>query len=226
MKILAISDIHERIVKINKLKSALKEAGFNPELVVVAGDLTYFKDIDFALKILRKIREIMDSRVIFIPGNCDPLELVGIREVGNDIVNIHARTMVIGNYVFYGVGGSGITPFNTLIEYSEEEFREILSNIKNINMREKLIIVTHQPILGYFDEVNGIHVGSQVFAEYLNALKPILWITGHVHEQTGFTRNNGTTIVHPGPLMKGYYALIELENSIVKNVKVDKLPEK
>jgi Predicted phosphoesterases, related to the Icc protein len=226
MKILAISDIHERIVKINKLKSVLKEAGFTPELVVVAGDLTYFKSIDFALKILRKIREVINSKVIFIPGNCDPLELAGIRGVSNDIVNIHARTMAIGSYVFYGVGGSGITPFNTLIEYSEEEFREILSNIKNINMSEKLIIVTHQPIRGYFDEVNGIHVGSLVFAEYLNVFKPILWITGHVHEQSGFTRSNGTTIVHPGPLMKGYYALIELENSTVKNVKVDKLPEK
>ncbi|MEM0368958.1 MAG: metallophosphoesterase, partial [Desulfurococcaceae archaeon] len=63
MNILAISDVHEKISKVNGLRLMLKEMEFIPEVVVVAGDLTYFKNVDIALKILRKIRELLGSRV-------------------------------------------------------------------------------------------------------------------------------------------------------------------
>ncbi|MEM4489729.1 MAG: metallophosphoesterase family protein [Desulfurococcaceae archaeon] len=225
MNILAISDVHEKISKVNGLRLMLKEMEFIPEVVVVAGDLTYFKNVDIALKILRKIRELLGSRVLFVPGNCDPPDLIEIKEVGGNIINIHSRIIEVGGYIFYGIGGSGITPFNTLIEYSDEEFEEMLRTVDLIHQKERLIMVTHQPISGYFDEISGINVGSRVFAKYLTKLKPLLWITGHIHEHSGVVGVDGTTIVHPGPLMKGYFALIEVINSAVKNVEIYKLKE-
>lgn len=223
MKILALSDIHERTGKLRSLGTRLRELGYKPDIVVVAGDLTYFKDTMTAVKILRNIKDILESKIVFIPGNCDPPGLIEVRNVDNDIVNIHGEILTFQNYIFYGVGGSGITPFNTHIEYTEEEFRAFFGKIAGFDLGDELIIITHQPIRGFFDEVRGVNVGSIVFLEVLNKLRPLLWITGHIHEHSGWIKHGDTTIVHPGPFMKGYYATIEITDRYVNMVSIDRV---
>jgi Icc-related predicted phosphoesterase len=223
--ILAVSDIHERVVKLLKVKEAIERRGFTPNLVIVAGDLTYFKNVDTALRIVTKIKDLFKTTVFFVPGNCDPPDLLDVKEVGSEALNLHRRVVSVGNYVFAGIGGSGITPFYTMIEYTEQEFREFIEEIavKKRQLQGELVMVTHQPVHGFFDHVNGVNVGSRVFAESIEYLKPLLWITGHIHEHSGWTRTNGTVIVHPGPLMRGYYAIITLEGSSVESVEINRV---
>lgn len=223
--ILAISDIHERVTKLLKVKEAIGRRGIIPSLVIVAGDLTYFKSVDTALKIATKIRSLFKTTVFFVPGNCDPPDLLNVKEVGGGVLNLHRRVVSVGNYVFAGIGGSGVTPFHTMIEYTEQEFREFIEEVavKKQQLRGELIMVTHQPVYGFFDYIDDINVGSRVFVESIEYLEPLLWITGHIHEHSGWTRIDDTVIVHPGPLMRGYYAIITLKDNSVESVEISKV---
>lgn len=218
--ILAISDIHERLGRVREVKIELDREKLRPDIVVIAGDITYFKDEKTASEILLKIRGLFDTRILFIPGNCDSPGLLGVENIDRDILNIHLRLHEVNGLGFYGIGGGGVSPFNTLIEYSEDEFREYISRLNNMFFKGRLILVTHQPVYGYFDDVDGENIGSRVFLEYLHLLKPLLWVTGHVHENSGWIRVNDTTIVHPGPLMKGYYAIVEIDDKNLTRVEV------
>lgn len=223
MKLLAVSDIHEKTSNISKLRAKLWKESFKPDFVIVAGDITYFKDVNVARSILAEIRRLFDVNVLFVPGNCDPPELLEVEDLGEKITNLHLRLVSIEEYSFYGIGGGGISPFNTLIEFTEEQFNEFMSVLDSSGFTNNLILVTHQPVHGFFDDIDGERIGSKTFATYLRKTKPVLWITGHVHENSGWTLSERTVIVHPGPLMRGRYAVIELEGGVVKHVKVDRL---
>ncbi|MEM1628690.1 MAG: metallophosphoesterase [Desulfurococcaceae archaeon] len=213
MRLLVLSDIHERINNVKKLLSITKTLNVN--LVLIAGDLTYFKDVEYAKRVLDKIKDLIRAKILFVPGNCDPEELINeYRDLNGDILNIHRSIYEYSGYVFYGIGGSGITPFNTIIEFDEEFFKNSLNAVSNID-QDKLIILTHQPIRGFFDEVKDEHTGSKAFMEFLVEKQPLLWITGHIHEYSGFTKYGKTTIVHPGPFMRGYYGIVEIHGNKV-----------
>lgn len=209
MKILALSDIHENTRLLKSLRKKLEEQGFKPEVTVIAGDITKFKGVETARKVLLQVKEYANTLILFVPGNCDSPELLRVEALADDIFNIHSRAYELGEYVFYGIGGGGMSPFYTPIEFSEEDFERFISKALQY-AGKKLILITHQPILGFFDEVNGARIGSQVFAEYLNKVKPLIWITGHVHENRGWTKTGSTYIVHPGPFMRGYFAILEV----------------
>lgn len=218
-----ISDVHERVEKVKRLRTRLQEKSLNPDLVIIAGDITYFKGIEVARDILDKIRELFGVKVFFVPGNCDPPELLRIEQFNVDVVNLHARLVGVSGYVFYGIGGGGVSPYNTLIEFTEEEFREFVYALEGKEL-PGLVLVTHQPIYGFFDEVGrGEKIGSKVFAESLYKIQPLLWITGHVHENSGWVTVGKTTVLHPGPLLRGYYGLVELEGGYVKSINVTNL---
>jgi len=227
MIVLAISDIHERAKNISKLVSEIASLDLKVDFVIVAGDLTYFKSINTARKILLEIKNTLNTgHVFFVPGNCDDPALLSMKEVNSGVINLHRNPIEFGIYTLYGVGGGGISPFNTLIEFSEEEFREHINYFKYTRSdMTNTIIVTHQPIYGFFDEVNGLNAGSITFREFLEIYQPLLWITGHIHENSGYSVHGRTTIVHPGPFMRGYYALIRLDDMRprVLEVKIFKL---
>jgi len=195
------------------------------DVVIIAGDLTYFKSVTTAIKILKELKEKLTVEYIFfVPGNCDDPRMLSLKEISRGVINIHKNPVELKDYVFYGIGGGGLSPFNTLIEFSESDFREIINYIENMNINTtNLIMTTHQPIHGFFDDVNGLNIGSQVFKEFLEKRAPLLWITGHVHENHGWSISGRTVIVHPGPLMHGYYALIRLSSGRVLDVSIRRL---
>lgn len=223
MRLLAVSDIHESTSHVPRLARVLESAGSRVDVVIVAGDVTRFKGVEVARSVLVSLRDSAGAPVLFVPGNCDSPQLLKVEKLADNIVNIHARAYRLGDLTFYGVGGGGLSPFYTPIEFTEEEFENFISNALNYSS-ERLVVVTHEPILGYFDDVNGVRIGSQVFASYLDRISPLLWITGHVHEKSGWTKVGRTTVVHPGPFMRGFYAIIDIVNSGV-TVEVKRLPK-
>lgn len=212
MRILALSDIHERTRPLYFLR---KKVGDSPDIVIAAGDLTHFKPVGYALHVLRALSEALGADVLFVPGNCDPPELLKSEPQGIRARNIHGKAVELGGLYFYGIGGSGITPFGTLIEFDESSLRDLVKGAEGYPP-EKLVMVTHQPILGYFDYVRGERVGSAAYREFLERRGPLLWITGHIHEHSGVVKHGRTTIVHPGPFNRGFYALIEIEGGDVR----------
>ncbi len=215
MKILAITDIHSRIGYVRKLTNILDEV----DVAVIAGDVTYFESTDYALEIISLIsgRKI----TVFVPGNCDDPSLIEVKKE-NNAVNIHGDYYILDEVVFVGIGGSNITPFNTPIEYSEEELWKLVSNVFQKLSKEKFkglkILVSHPPPYNtkldktYF----GQHVGSISIRKVIELFKPNLCICGHIHEARGVDKLGETIILNPGPLMRKYYALIEINNTNIE----------
>ncbi len=211
MKLLLLTDIHGRLSRVREL--AKEVAGEAFDAVIVAGDITYFESLEKALKILRTIKSSLNTPVYFIAGNCDPVELLYVNS-GKGLINIHTRIESIGEYSIYGIGGSNITPFNTNIEWSEDEIRELLRKAEGIE-RRRLIMVTHAPPHGILDRVDGLNVGSTSLREFLDNHGALLWVTGHIHESRGVVEYKDTVIVNPGPLMWKYYAVAEIRDGRV-----------
>jgi Icc-related predicted phosphoesterase len=211
MRLLVVSDVHDKVSNFQKIASFLKN---EIDATIVAGDLTYFKPFEHGVKVLRTMRDFTGRPVYFVAGNCDSPRLL-TWDGEKDIINLHRRFIRLGSNYVYGIGGGNISPFNTLIEWSEDELKSMLPT-GNSQVCEKLVMVTHTPIYQFFDEAHGSNIGSISFYNFLRECAPLAWITGHVHEHSGVLKYGGTTIIHPGPLMKGYYAIVDLgDNEVV-----------
>lgn len=212
LRIIALTDLHGRQSYLNYLMRDIQ--GLNYDLVVIAGDLTYFSDYSEALGLLKTISNCLNTTVLFVPGNCDDSRLLDLDSVGNSIFNIHARFYKYSNIYFYGIGGSNKTPFNTWIEWSEDEIKLFIKKAENIEWN-KLILVTHTPVYSVMDYINRDNTGSRALYEFLLKHGALVWITGHLHEYSGFVKIDRTIVLNPGPFTKGYYALIDIERESV-----------
>ncbi|RLF20634.1 MAG: hypothetical protein DRN15_07030 [Thermoprotei archaeon] len=218
--LLIISDIHGSLGAISRLRKALLQTKVRPECIIVAGDLTHFGDYDQAKEIIKLLRELGSSDIVYVPGNCDPPSLLNREIQGAHL--IHLRPYMSNDLIFIGIGGGGISPFNTYIEFTEEEFEYLTNKLLHLvkKRRDHVVLVTHQPpYMTSLDIVySGEHIGSKSIRRLIQALRPLLHVCGHVHEARGIERLNSTHSINPGPLRKGYYAIarVSLDKQIVE----------
>jgi len=206
MKILVISDLH-------KNKSAAEQCSSiatneNTDLIVVVGDISH-NDFDEAISLLKLIAQ--NKEVFFVPGNMDSRKLLNWTE--DKIRNIHCKVMRIDdNLSFLGIGGSTRTPFNTSLEFDEEEVMSMLTETSKMLDVKRFILVSHcPPKNSIVDEINhGIHGGSVSIRKFVEKNSPLVNICGHIHEAKGIDKIGDTLIVNPGAVKDGHYAIIEL----------------
>ena len=76
-----------------------------------------------------------------------------------------------------------------------------------------LVLVSHQPAKDTVtDRITiGLHVGSTAVRGFIERRKPVLCISGHIHEAQGTDRIGTTTLVNPGPFAEGRYLWAELD---------------
>jgi len=214
MRILVLTDIHNKWSALKKLLRKIRNEEI--DLVIVAGDLSFCGDLNEALNVLKVLSE--EKHVLFVPGNCDSPSLLRLDRYGN-AENIHGTVVNYGEFIFAGIGGSNPTPFNTPIEFLEEEIKEILSNIKvKLGKRSLDILVSHPPPYNTKLDIisTGGHVGSLEVREFIENVKPKLCICGHIHESPGIDSIGKTLVLNPGPLAYGNYSIVELEKQDIK----------
>ncbi|NPA69911.1 MAG: metallophosphoesterase [Crenarchaeota archaeon] len=208
MRILVVSDIHDKFENVKKLKNVQRD------LTIVLGDFVEFGKPDIST--VRKILEELGSQgeTLYVPGNCDPREATQDLSISNTF-NIHARYRIIGDYVIVGYGGSNPTPFNTPLEFPEETIeRELESAVKEaLGTGKKLIFACHAPPKDTAIDkiVSGAHVGSKAIRDLIEKYKPVLGLHGHIHEAIGMERLGETMVLNPGPLAWGRYVIVEIE---------------
>ncbi len=203
--LLAVSDIHGKIRHIPKLVQVKRD------ITLVAGDLTHFGSVDEAYSILKELRS-QGPPVVFVPGNCDPRELLELSWDEEGIFNAHCRCVEIAGVKVFGIGGSNITPFSTLIEFGEERIAEMLERGVECVGNGSGILLTHVPPYGTkLDRAMGtLHVGSKALHNFIKSRKPIVCVCGHIHESRGVDNIDSVVAVNPGPLARGYYAIVEV----------------
>lgn len=118
MKMIVFGDIHE-----DKENAAKIDGIGDADYVIITGDFTNYAGAD-------KAREIIEFTSRYNPhiyaqaGNLDQKEVNDyLDELG---INLHANGFDLKGVGIFGVGGSNQTPFNTPIEYTEEEIEEYI----------------------------------------------------------------------------------------------------
>ncbi|MCQ2079378.1 MAG: metallophosphoesterase family protein [archaeon] len=206
MKFLVLTDLHQETANIPWINELVKTE--SPDAVLCLGDITNFGTGAQAADILSQI----DCKVYALPGNCDPRELpASISEVA---VDMHGKSAQIGEYHVAGLGGSNITIFDTPFELQEEEIDSLLRPIS----KEGMILMTHAPSYGILDHIpNGTSVGSPAIRKIVEDFKPVLALSGHIHEDFGTQKIDDTVFVNPGPAKDKRAAIIDM---VGKNIKV------
>lgn len=220
--IFVISDLHGHWTAVKKFAKVIQDE--NPDILLICGDLTHFGNTEEAKNILKHI--CMVENVYFVPGNCDPYELLTIEKVEHAI-NIHLRAINISNITIVGLGGSPYSPFNTSIEWDDnqmcQQFNKIIEN--NKIKGNLLILCTHTPPFNTNIDLtfSNIHIGSRAVRDAIEIHKPILGLHGHVHESAGFDYIDKTFILNPGPGARGNYSIVEIESRTVASYKMKNL---
>jgi Icc-related predicted phosphoesterase len=206
MKIVMLTDLHGRIDRVPGLAEVFKSS----DLVILAGDITHFGNSVQLKNILSVIRQYQPN-ILAVSGNCDPAEIE--KELIQEGINLHARSIIRDNLRFAGLSGSLPCPGKTPNEYTEIEFTAFIEEI-NVTRESSLplLLVSHQPPFNCKnDKVGmGIHVGSHAIRTFIETGNPILCLCGHIHEGIGIDTIGKTMIVNPGPFRTGHYAIINI----------------
>ncbi len=218
MRFVAVTDIHGNAKMSRKLAGLI--AGERPDILLIAGDITHFSRAETARKVLGPLLET-DVPILAVHGNCDGRDVPELlEELG---INLHDRRRELNGVGFVGIGGSNITPFNTIWELTEDEIREILLR----NYRPGDVILSHVPPRDTRADLvrSGLHVGSSALREFIEDNDVPLVVTGHIHEARSVDRVGKTVIVNPGPLFRGYYAVIDFDENEkrVRNLELKEL---
>lgn len=197
MRLLAFTDIHANLNLVKLLAQKAKD--FHCELLVCAGDLSFFgQGIKEMLLALDKI----DLPVILIHGNHeDEEEVEKIVSKCKNIKWIHEDTHQYKNYLFMGYGGGGFG-------HNDSNFVKFAKKHRD---KKNVVLLTHQPpYQTQLDGVYGEYTGSKDFREFIETQQPVLAICGHIHENSNkHDMIDKTFLINPGPTGR----VIELEDN-------------
>ncbi|MBM4103590.1 MAG: YfcE family phosphodiesterase [Planctomycetes bacterium] len=217
MRLLVISDIHARMEMIGRLMAVDMT---DMDCIVIAGDITHFGGYVEAAAVLEPIIKTKIP-IVAVAGNCDT---DGVEEyLAEKKISLQGHYLQQGKVIFVGVGGSLPCPKTTPGEYGDNVLETALSRAvrqagESSGGQEEgsLIVVTHQPAFGTkVDSVGERYTGSAAIRRFIEIYQPVLAVSGHIHEAPGMDRIGKTTLVNPGPLKEGRYAVVELQAAAV-----------
>ncbi|WP_296667778.1 MULTISPECIES: metallophosphoesterase family protein [unclassified Treponema] len=219
MKILIISDVHGNVENIEKLSEQAK----NADLVFFGGDFAKFNCPETGKPALEAL--LKNSGSIFaVLGNCDEPDFIS--EIEDADICVQKSMVFKDGLVIAGSGGgskfSGDTPFERTEDELVQDFDVIKNSLSQIadddGKCSSLVLIMHNPPKDTKTDVipGGIHVGSQKLREFIENVQPVLVVTGHIHESAGIDKIGESTVINPGALMEGKYALAELKKTAGK----------
>ncbi len=172
-----------------------------PELFLYCGD---FVSQEYAEELLNGV-EALGVRALAVSGNLD----VGIfhETEKTEIVTYGVRK--VNDYNFFLV--SALHPF-----FVEDAVNEV----KGMDNR-KLVFVTHYPPKGIQDRVwNNEHVGYEGYRKFVDKIKPLAHIFGHIHEDNGYTKLNDTIFINCAATPSKRIYFLNLKTLEVRAVKL------
>lgn len=205
MKFLVITDLHQHEKAVEWINDIAEKNDVKAILFlgdVLSGDPLAPGTCDDARMILSKFKK----KTYFIPGNCDYRDLP--EKVSDIVTVVHGKAFEIDGIKFAALGGSNPTIFGTPFEMEEEEITKMLDPISS----EGMILMTHAPSFGILDEIpSNINVGSTAIRDIVKKYKPIVALSGHIHEAVGIKNIDGTLFINPGPARDGRAVILETD---------------
>ena len=196
MKLLCFVDTHGSKTALQKLATKASKV----DIFVCAGDFTVFED---KMKSILSTLNSFKKPVLLIHGNHEDASIVrGLCEHYDNLTFFHNKIVMKGDTIFFGWGGGGFSQRDKKFEKSFPKIKKFL----DAHPGKKFVIVSHAPPREtYIDEIDGDFCGNKSIMDCIKRFKPILVISGHLHENAGKEElNKKTLIVNPGPRGKFY----------------------
>jgi putative phosphoesterase len=209
MRLLCLSDIHGYVRNVPVLIE--RELGEGVDCIVICGDLTQMGDYSDARDVAAQFM-MSGIRIFAVHGNMDTTGV--LRFLEDEKLSIHGRSVDYAGVTFIGLGGGGVSPFNTPAEYSESEMAELLArSIRSGSVDGTRILVSHTPPYGTrLDRLSsGKHVGSSAVKDFIKSENINLCISGHIHESRGIDDVERCSCVNAGAFKAGNYCIIDID---------------
>lgn len=214
MRLLCITDIHSDVDRFENILANEPPA----DLLIIGGDFTNFgkpPEVDHLLD----LAQAHTPRVLAVAGNCDSPEIDQLlleREV-----SLHTRGVRINDIGFFGL--SAMPPWmGNMYEFTEEELDRLLAmSYAQAAGSSRYVMVPHCPPRNSGVDRNsaGVHVGSTAIRSWVDQVKPILVVCGHIHEARGQAKIGDTVVVNCGPARNGNYAVAEIGEHVTVELK-------
>lgn len=186
-KILAVGDIHGDTGLVKRLAEKAKKE--NVDLVILAGDLTFFEN---STKNLIGPFVKAKKQVLLIPGNHESMATADfLAEMYPDTKNIHGYSFIKGDLGVFGAG-AGDVGLNQIKD--SEIFNVLKKGHENVKGLKKQIMVTHMHPRGSKAEFSGFK-GSDAVRKAVKEFQPDFLISAHIHEAAGMEEQMGKTKV-------------------------------
>ena len=210
MRVVVIGDVHMDLGNFAKIPAV-----GTADTIIISGDITNYGSRTAAREIITAVRTVND-RILALPGNLDEKDVADYLE--EESISLHGRGRLFDNVGIFGVGGSNPTPFNTPIEYSEEELQLFLEQGYNqVKNAPHHILVSHTPPLKTkADRIsNGVHVGSKAVRAFIENHQPAFCLCGHIHEARSSDRIGNTRIINSGMIRDSGWIEVLIDNDTV-----------
>lgn len=199
MKVIATADLHGDLPEIPEC-----------DLLIVAGDVCPIDNHDTSFQALWLVAEFRPwllsqpaKQTVFIGGNHDFICEIDGFEIEPD--KFGATYLEDSAFELDGVKVWG-TPWvpslpNWAFHATDEQARRRFDAIPS----DTNIVVSHGPISGVLDDVNGEQVGSSILASRIQRIAPAIFVSGHIHECGGQWQTlGGTTFINASRMNEKY----------------------
>ena len=217
--LLIISDIHGRLGHIR----ALARVQGPIDGLIVAGDLTDFGNMAAAARLTDTLKQVCET-IAVVPGNCDTHDVQLLLEA--EQIGVHGQCKRIAGLDWIGIGGVLPDPIHPPNDAGENAGTTLLDQGLSAHSPDvPLCVLSHQPAFGTrLDSLSpGRHTGSRAIRSFIETHAPLLAVSGHIHDAMGTDRIGRTTLVNPGPLKQGFYAVVFLDQDHVQEVRFHRL---
>jgi len=208
MKIVSFGDVHMATRNLSRMGEVMHDC----DLVVLSGDLTILGGIDDAAKVIANVRRSCQN-VLALSGNLDRREVIPYLE--REGIALHGKGVIVNGVAIFGCGGSNITPLNTPTEFTEDEIYATLeAGYAQVRGTRPLLMICHAPPFDTkCDRIgSGTPVGSTAARRFIEAIKPEVCISGHIHESAGVDTIGPTQILNAGAFRDGGYIVVRAED--------------
>lgn len=204
MKLTVLADIHNRPISGNELESDIRSS----DIVVVAGDLTTFSGYKNAELIISQLKSL-NNAIAAVAGNCDSYEVLEALE--DYCVSVDEKSVTHCGLQIIGVSGVENSRFHGVF------YDKLKNAYSQIKPDKAFILVSHQPASGtLISDRGGYDGGNCGIRKFITQYKPLLAVSGHMHEARGQDAIGTTVLVNPGAYAQGRYATVEIDLTAAK----------
>jgi len=186
MKILAFVDLHTS----KKALKILKKKALKADVVVCAGDFSIFGN---GQQQMIKAFDSWGKPVLLVHGNHEDIKTTRqLCAKTKHVSFIHAKKISFNGVTFIGWGGGGFSRIDPGLE-------KFMKRLK-IDKKDKIVFVTHAPpFKTAIDNIYGESAGNKTIRKFIERVKPIVAIAGHLHENMGkIDKIKKSLVINPG----------------------------